>query len=42
MAINSGMSISKEIAAAFDAIRKIKDMKSILSPMGTDRNKQFC
>lgn len=36
MAINSGTSISKEIAAAFDAIRKIKeDMKSILSPMGT-------
>ena len=30
------MSISKEIAAAFDAIRKIKeDMKSILSPMRT-------
>ena len=32
---SSGTSMSKEIAAAFDAIRKIKDIKSMLTPMGT-------
>jgi uncharacterized protein YqgV (UPF0045/DUF77 family) len=36
VAINSGTSISKERnCSCIDAIRKIKDMKSILSPMGT-------
>jgi uncharacterized protein (TIGR00106 family) len=32
---NSGISMSKEIATAFDAIRKIKDMKAVLTAMGT-------
>lgn len=32
---SSGTSMSKEVAAAFDAIRKIRDMKAILTPMGT-------
>jgi uncharacterized protein YqgV (UPF0045/DUF77 family) len=32
---SSGTSMSKEIAAAFDTIRKIKDIKSMLTPMGT-------
>jgi uncharacterized protein (TIGR00106 family) len=32
---SSGTSMSKEIATAFDAIRKIKDIKSMLTPMGT-------
>jgi uncharacterized protein (TIGR00106 family) len=32
---NSGTSMSKEIASVFDAIRKIKDMKTVLTAMGT-------
>jgi len=32
---NSGTSMSKEISSAFDAIRKIKDMKTVLTAMGT-------
>ena len=28
-------SMSKEIAAAFDAIQKIKGLKTMLTPMGT-------
>ena len=32
---NSGTSMSKEIASAFDAIRRVKDLKAMLTPMGT-------
>lgn len=32
---NSGTSMSKQIASVFDAIRKIKDMKTVLTAMGT-------
>ena len=31
----SGTSMSKEIADAFDAIRRVKDLKAMLIPMGT-------
>jgi uncharacterized protein YqgV (UPF0045/DUF77 family) len=31
----SGTSMTKEIADSFDAIRRVKDLKAMLTPMGT-------